>query len=140
MVSWFGRALLAEKYQSSFIFLWKWLFAAGSHYLLVDNDWESTNFPENNDCGIICFQGFTINCYTGGLLLMHPLSICVQSQNLRLHTMLSVGRIKMWLTPNEKKKQLEKSSHEFFGINSSTDLNIFPIPLLKFWNLENYHF
>ena len=46
-------------------------------------------------CGIICFQGFTINCYTGGLLLMHPLSICVQSQDLRLHTMLSVGRMKM---------------------------------------------
>ena len=33
---------------------------------------------------------------------------------------------------------MEKSSHEFFRINSLTDLNVFPIPLLKFWNLENY--
>lgn len=74
MASLFRSTFLLGKYHPSpppptpltlFISSWEWLFSGRNHYLLVNNNWGSTNFPGNNDWVSHYFRGVIINCYTG---------------------------------------------------------------------------
>ena len=61
MASLFGNTILHGKYHST-LFFHEGLFPRGSHYLLLNKNCGSTNFPENNDWERFYFQGVLKSC------------------------------------------------------------------------------